>query len=101
MGTRLELHEVLCDTLESRHVYYQPPENVKMEYPAIVYSRDDIRSLYANNQIYGKQHAYEVIVIDYDPDSEIVERVVSLPSSRFLRHYVSDNLNHDVFLLYY
>ena len=101
MGTRIDLHKILCKTLGSNHVYYQPPENVKMEYPAIVYSREDIRGDYADNRIYNKRHFYELLVIDYDPDSNSVERVASLPSSRFLRHYVSDNLNHDVFLLYY
>lgn len=101
MGSRLELHELLCDILGSRHVYYQPPESVKMEYPAIVYSRDNIKNEFANNKVYSKQHYYSVIVIDYDPDSEIVEKVASLPSSRFSRHYVSDNLNHDAFSLYF
>lgn len=101
MGSRLDLHGILCKALGSSHVYYQPPEQIKMEYPAIVYSREDIQNDYADNSVYTKRHFYQVIVIDYDPDSEIVERVASLPSSRFLRHYVSDNLNHDAFTIYF
>ena len=42
MGNRLELHEILVDALGSRNVYYQPPENIKITYPAIVYSKTDI-----------------------------------------------------------
>ena len=38
MGTRLELQNKLEELLGSRHVYFQPPESVKMEYPAIKYS---------------------------------------------------------------
>lgn len=39
MGTRLELQSKLVELLGSKHVYYQPPESVKIEYPAIVYSK--------------------------------------------------------------
>ena len=41
MKTRYELHEFLCEILGSRNVYFQPPESVKMKYPAIVYERTD------------------------------------------------------------
>lgn len=101
MGTRLELHEVLCDALGSRYAYFQPPESIKMKYPAIVYSRSDIDNDFANNDVYMQSLAYQVIVIDEDPDSEIVTKVSQLPMCRFDRHYTSDNLNHDVFTIYY
>ena len=45
--------------------------------------------------------AYEITVIDENPDSEIVKRISMLPKCRFNRHYVSDNLNHDTFTIYY
>lgn len=101
MNRRLELHEVLCDILGSRNVYYQPPESVKMKYPAIRYSRSDVENNFANNKVYMQSHEYEVIVIDRNPDSDIVDKVSSLPRCRFNRHYTADNLNHDVFTLYY
>lgn len=101
MRHRLELHEILCDVLGSRHVYYQPPENVRMEYPAIVYSRNDIENTFAENSVYKQDHQYQIIVIDKDPDSEIVSAVSGLPMCRFNRHYESENLNHDVFTIYY
>ena len=101
MRHRLELHEILCDVLGSRHVYYQPPENVRMEYPAIVYSRNDIENTFAENSVYKQDHQYQIIVIDKDPDSEIVSAVSRLAMCRFNRHYESENLNHDVFTIYY
>lgn len=101
MGSRLELHEILCEILGSRNVYYQPPESVKMKYPAIVYSRDNIRNTFANNAVYTQKRSYQITVIDKDPDSEIVERVSRLPMCSFNRHFKSDNLNHDVFILHY
>lgn len=100
MQARLELHEALCTILGSRHVYYQPPESVKMEYPAIVYSRNNIENTFAENSVYKQDHQYQIIVIDKDPDSEIVAAISKLPMCQFVRHYEADNLNHDVFTIY-
>lgn len=101
MARRLELHEVLCNVLGSRNVYYQPPASVKMQYPAIVYSRKDIYNRHADNDVYKQDHAYDITVIDKNPDSLIVEEISRLPKCRFDRHYTADNLNHDVFTIYY
>lgn len=101
MDKRPNLHTQLVNLLGSRNVYFQPPPSVQMHYPAIVYSRSDIDTKYANNAVYINDVAYQIIVIDNDPDSEIVMRVANLPKCRFDRHYVSDNLNHDVFTIYY
>lgn len=99
--TRLDLQAVLEEVLGSRNVYYQPPASVRMKYPAIVYLRDDIDHLPADNLPYLRYHAYQVIVIDPNPDSVHVENVSKLPRCRFERHYTADNLNHDVFTLYF
>lgn len=101
MDNRLKLQTLLEELLGSRNVYFQPPSSVRMKYPAIVYSRDDIRNDHANNQTYMQSTAYQVTVIDSDPDSEIVKKVANLPMCAFDRHYVADNLNHDTFTLYY
>lgn len=98
--TRLELHELLCETLGSRNVYFQPPASVRMQYPAIVYSRNSIDTDHANNSVYLQSTSYEVIVIDKNPDSEHVYNISKLPKCRFDRHYTADNLNHDVFTIY-
>ena len=99
---RLELHELLVDILGSRNVYYQPPESIKMRYPAIVYSRDDIQNTFANNGVYMQQRAYEITVIDANPDSDIVQQISKrLPSVRYQRHFTSDDLNHDIFQIFY
>ena len=101
MASRLQLQTELEELLGSKNVYYQPPASVKMSYPAIVYSRNEIRNDFANNDVYSQNRSYEVIVIDKNPDSEIVDKVSQLPMCRFDRHYTSDNLNHDVFTLFY
>lgn len=101
MTSRLELQALLEEILNSKHVYFQPPESVKMQYDAIVYSRKNIQSKYANNSIYNQRDCYEVTVIYRNPDSDIPRKISKLPLCRFDRHYNSDNLNHDVFTLYY
>ncbi len=83
------------------NVYYQPPEKLKMNYPAIRYKRSDIRNTFAADNVYKQSHFYEITVIDYDPDSFIVEQISKLPKIKFDRHYESDGLNHDVFTIYY
>lgn len=101
MDRRLKLHELLCGILGSRNVYFQPPSNVKMQYDAIVYSRSNIENRHANNNVYKQNDAYELTAIYEDPDSDIVRKISLLPRCRFDRQYVSENLNHAVFTLYY
>lgn len=101
MNSRLKLHELLCEALGSMQVYFQPPETVKMKYPAIVYSRNNISNRHANDDVYMQSPSYSITVIDKNPDSDIVDKVSLLPRCRFDRHYTSDNLNHDTFTIYY
>lgn len=101
MSNRTNLQATLERILGSRNVYYQPPETVKISYPAIVYMKDDIDSKYANDKKYLNTKRYEIIVIDKKPDNEAVDKILELPLSSFDRHYTSDNLHHDVITLYY
>ena len=101
MGSRLELHEELVKILGSRNVYFQPPESLKMSYPAIRYVRVPIINEFANNSVYKQSQSYEITLIDYDPESPVFEALSKLPTCRHNRHYQSDNLNHDVFTIYY
>ncbi len=98
---RLILHEILCDILGSKQVYFQPPESVKMKYPAIVYGLDDIQNTHADDGVYLSHRKYAITVIDKDPDSVFVGKVAALPSCRYNRHFEKDNLNHDVFTLFF
>lgn len=101
MPSRLALQTLLEMVLGSPNVYYQPPASVKMKYPAIVYGLDDIENTFADDGVYASQRKYMVTVIDSNPDSSIIDRVSVLPTCQYNRHFESDNLNHDVFTLYY
>lgn len=101
MDSRPTLQTVFENILGSKNVYFQPPPTVQMKYPAIVYSRKKIDKLNANNNLYKLLPCYEVILIDYNPDSEYVQKILELPYCSYDRPYKSNNLNHDVFTIYY
>lgn len=102
MASRLELHTLLGELLgKPSQVYFQPPASKVMVYPAIVYERDNIESTFADNKPYRHVKRYQITVIDRDPDSVIPDKISQLPLSRFVRHFASDSLNHDIFNLYF
>lgn len=101
MADRLDLQTLFENILGSENVYNDPPESVKMKYPAIRYSRKEIDNIYANNIVYKQDNAYDVTVIYDDPDSELPILISKLPMCSHDRSYVSDNLHHDVFTLYF
>ena len=84
------------------HVYFQPPESVKLSYPCIIYQFKGIFIERADNGQYRRKRRYEIFVIDQNPDSQIPDRLLDvLPTARHDNHYTSDNLHHDVFTLYW
>jgi hypothetical protein len=99
MGLRADLQAIL-ETITEK-VYFQPPENVKLEYPCIVYNRDYADTKFADNNPYRHVKRYMVTVIDRDPDSELPDKVAGLPSSVFNRFYTADGLNHDVYQVFF
>jgi hypothetical protein len=101
MGQRLDLQALLVGILESNFVYFQPPANVSMQYPCIIYRRQDIRTEYADNRPFKHKIEYQVTVIDRDPDSIIPDKIADLSLCSFDRFYVADNLNHNVFNLFF
>ena len=102
MASRLELHEILKGILGSNNVYYQPPESFKMGYPCIVYERYNNNAKFADNKIYNSKRSYSLTYIDKNPDSDVMlDKILKLPYCRFDRHFTIDNLNHDVFILFF
>lgn len=99
MAPRLQLHDILltfCD-----NVYFQPPVNVQLEYPCIVYKRDFADTKFADNVPYDTILRYQITVIDRDPDSDIPGKVAAMPMSSFNRFFTTDDLNHDVYNVFF
>ena len=98
---RAELSKLLRETLGNDHVYFQPPESVKMEYPAIIYTLSDIDPMRADNLFYGGKRQYQVTLITRDPDAPQIDEIAAFPLCSFDRWYAADNLNHYVYSLYF
>jgi hypothetical protein len=99
MAKRLQLHQLLETFIEN--VYFQPPTNVQLKYPCIVYTRDFADTKFADDIPYDHTKRYMITVIDRDPDSDIPDKVAAMPLSLFNRFYTVDNLNHDVYNVYF
>jgi hypothetical protein len=101
LAQREALHDDLVELLGSESVYFQPPEDGSMTYPCIVYERDDSSVQHADNAPYRMHLRYQVTLIDRNPDSDVVDKLLALPLCSFSRHFATSGLNHDVFVLYH
>lgn len=101
MSRRVKLGEILKEILGSDNVYFQPPENLKMIYPCIIYRLEGGNTEYADNIPYRFSKQYELVFIGKDPDSDVIAKLAMLPGCRFDRPYTSDNLNHYIYHIYY
>lgn len=101
MASRLELQSKLVEFLGNNNVYYQPPESIKIKYPAIIYSKSKPSIKHADDMSYQRLQSYEIIVIDSMPDNPVIEELEKLDYCEWDRHYTADNLHHDVLKLYF
>lgn len=101
MASRVDLQYKLEELLGSKNVYYQSPGDNGMNYPAIKYSKSDIKSTFADNKKYLNTKRYELTVISRTPDNPVIDKLLELPYCSFDRHYKANNLNHDVLVLYW
>ena len=101
MGTRLELQTLLESIQGVSKVYFQPPENLKLVYPCIVYELSGDSVIHADNVKYLRKKAYTLTVIDRNPDSQIAEEVSKLELCKFERTFSSSNLVHFKYKIYF
>jgi hypothetical protein len=86
---------------DSEHVYFQPPPNIQMQYPCIIYKREDSHAEFAGNKKYMHTKRYQVTVVDRNPDTELPDKVEELPLCSFDRYYPASGLHHYVFTLFF
>lgn len=102
MRSRLELDDILRHIPGVKKVYFQPPSNVKMQYPCIAYKRDGSFDEEADDLKYIHKPRYSLTVIDPNPDSKIADYILTHFSlCRAERNFVSNNLHHSIIILYY
>lgn len=87
--------------LGSSNVYFQPPENIKLKYPAIVYSTGSPSITYANNKVYSYLTNFVMTYIRKTSGDDLPETIVRhFQNCTEDRTFVSDNLYHTVFKLF-
>ena len=84
---------------EEPHVYFQPPENVKLSYPCFVYTYDGVETLYASGKPYLRFDTYTVTYITKKVNPVLVKSMMKLSKVEFDRHFTSENLHHYVFIV--
>ena len=100
MANRLKIANILRDLLgDGGHLYFQPPPNLKMSFPCIVYERVRINTRFADNNPYQLNDVYQVTYIDTDPDSDMPDKLAKLHQCVFERFYINDNKYYSVFRL--
>ena len=101
MGNREELDALLCKTLGSENVYFQPPENLQIHYPCIIYSLSGLYDRHADNKTYHRRREYNLLYITWDPDDAVIEAIADLELCSLGKPYTADNLHHYPYTLYY
>ena len=97
---RLVLQDALETIVGKGRVYFNPPENIKLGYPCIVYTRSRVNARYADGVVYDAMTSYDLTYISRDPRDLPVGEFYKLPYCSHNRHYVTDNLHHDVFTIH-
>ena len=94
---RKELQAKLEELLGSRNVYFQPPENFKMQYDCVVYKRSPYYNRHADDRVYTSRPGWELTLITKSPVSPLIQVFAALPTCRHEQSYVADNLYHNIY----
>ena len=108
------LIQELRDLLGTDEVYFQQSQSAGIDaetpyiftgidYPCFIMERTTAYQPAANDRNYLFRPGYQVTYINRDePDPEMLEMVMRhFGHCHYQRHFVKDNLHHDVFMIYF
>ncbi len=99
---RIRFHSKLAEILPGWHLYYQPPENVKLIYPCVIYERSRFHQIRADNKRYRSIPCWSTTLIIKSPqNAPITQLIDGFQMCSFDRSFTSDNLNHYAYTIYY
>lgn len=100
--SRSDLSDILHKIQGNDHIYYQPPESIKIEIPGIIYSKSDIDVIRADNRMYINHDKYTLICLSLTSDNPVVKLLIErLPMCSYDRSYTKNNVYHDVLTVYF
>lgn len=93
------LSEILNSIPGVKKAYFEPPTNIQLKYPCIIYSLQGHDDDFADNIRYRRSKMYKVSILDENPDSEIPEALEdSLPYCDMISSpYVVNGIHHFVY----
>lgn len=100
MRTYRDLLHLLQQAVQHNRVYFQPPENLKIGYPAVVFHLSKIEIGHASDVPYKGAKEYSVTLITKDPEPDVIDEILKIPYSSLDTTYISDGMNHFVFTVY-
>ena len=108
------LIQELKDLLGTDEVYFQPSYDAGLgesspyiftgiDYPCFIMERTTAYQPKANDKNYIFRPGYQVSYINRDePDPEMLQKIMNhFKLCVYQRHMVTDNLHHDIFMIYY
>ena len=100
MRTYRDLLGLLQKAVSHNRVYFQPPENLKIGYPAVVFHLSKIKLDHADDAPYKGAREYSVTLITKEPEPEVLDEILKIPYTTLDTTYISDGMNHFVFTTY-
>lgn len=101
-SNRDEFDRKLRQILGSTNTFFQPPESVKIKYPCFVYEFSKDHDLHADDMAYLTHTGYDVTAITKDPDVTYKNELkAEFRHCEWVRSFISDNLNHNIYKIYF
>lgn len=100
MRTYKDLLHLLRKAVDHDRVYFQPPENLKLGYPAVVFHLTKIKVDHADDAPYKGAREYMITLITKEPEPDALEEILKIPYTTLDSTYISDGMNHFVFTSY-
>lgn len=102
MLKRVDIQEKFKFLLGSNNVYYQPPANLKMKYPAIVYSLDGLDVKRFDNTRLINKNCFSVTHIYRNESENLVETMLkNFVYISFDNRSIVDGIYNDHYTIYW
>ena len=92
----IKIKEKICP-----NVYFTPPEDIKINYPACIVTREELDIHRANNNVYKVSVGYKLVYVSKSEADDIIIKILNnFNHSDFRTEYKVNGLYHKVFVVY-